>query len=175
MWRKILTRKIPGSSLCRLHLLLLLLCFPRHLLLLICFPPHRSLRFHLRFPFNLKIMCWVAGGGGTYLLGKFTKPAIILPFGNDGLRNPEAVASGRPPTLRAKQNLPTLGTLSGPKAESTWTCSGPSAQSHASGLKPKPSSHRPRGAFPISSFIPTLPSCFLPQASKQASFFSEGK
>lgn len=46
MWSP-LTRKILGHSLRRLRLLLLLICFPLH----------RSLRFHLGFAFNLKIMC----------------------------------------------------------------------------------------------------------------------
>lgn len=40
-----------------------------------------------------KLCAW----GEKYLLGKFTKPAIIMPFGNDIFRNPEEVASGRPP------------------------------------------------------------------------------
>ena len=103
-----------------------------------------------------------------YLLGKFIKWVIIMPFCKDTLWRPEERNSGRPSST-AKQNLPASGTTTGwgwgPRLRARGGEAGPFSKSNASGLEIKPSSHRLGAAFPISSFNPTLPICLLPLAS----------
>lgn len=127
-----LTWKILCRSLCtlRFHLLLYFLL-------------HRiSQDFIWGFSFNLKIMC--LGEKKTICLVSLQSQPLscLLEMIHSGIQKWFL----EDPPLKAKQNQPTWGTLSGlgPKDESTWTCGCPSVQSYASGLKPKPSSHRPR-------------------------------
>lgn len=85
-----------------------------------------------------------------------------------------------PPAPKAKQNSSTSGIPTGrdwgPRPTARWRpVLLPFSPSDASGLESKPSTHRPRGAFPTSGFIPTVPVCF-PFLSKQAHLYlSEGK